>query len=101
MGASAGRYTGAIGSPDGENRGSVMRGPLGADELGVVRERLQREVDVALGAHEQRRALVEVVRLNVEQADLAIDRRASRLLADEREGIGLVEQTQLALRALR
>jgi hypothetical protein len=55
-----------MGSPDGEKRGSVMRGPLGADQLGVMRERLQREIDVTLRAHEQRDALVEIRRLDVE-----------------------------------
>src|ERR671912_764402 len=89
-----------MGSPDGEKRGSLMRGPLGADELGVVRERLQREIDVALRAHEQRDALVQLRRLDVEQPRLAVDRRAARLLADERERIRLVEQSQLSLRAL-
>src|SRR5687767_14480785 len=86
--------------PEGEKCGSEMRGPLGADELGVVRERLQCEVDVALGAHEQRRALMQVGRLHVQQARLAVDRRTARLLADEREWIRLVEKPQLPLGAL-
>src|SRR5829696_7379106 len=90
-----------MGSPDGEKRGSLMRVPLGADERRAVRrENLHREVDVALRAHEERNALVQLRRLHVEHANLAVDRRASRLLTDEREGIGLVEQSQLSVRAL-
>src|SRR5829696_3686935 len=94
-----------MGSPDGEKRGSVIRGPLGADERCVMRRQgLQRQIDVALGAHEQRNALMQLRRLHVEDALAAVDGRTAGLLADERQWIRLVQQAQLpgwALRARR
>src|SRR4051812_15979820 len=74
-----------------------MRWPLRADELGVMREGAQRQVDVVLRPHEQRDALMQLGRLDVEHARLPVDRRAAGLLADERQWIGLVEEPQLPL----
>ena len=63
-------------------------------------QQLRREIDLALASDVQRRALMQLRRLHIHHAMRAIVRRAARLLDDERERIGLVQQAKLAVRAL-
>src|SRR5688572_33403881 len=70
------------------------RSALAGDELTERR-------DVVLRSEDERRALVELLRQDVEDAILAVDRRATRLLEEERHRVRFVEETELAVRALR
>src|SRR5688500_645305 len=62
-----------------------------------AREDLVRDVDLLLAADVERRALVQLRRLQVENAGVSVGRRAAGLLDDERERVRLVQQAQLAL----
>src|SRR5690349_17162234 len=83
--------------PAGAVRRPVLDGTLRDDQLGLAGQNALRQLDLALAADVQRRALMELRGLDVENAVRAIACRAAGLFDDERERIGLVQKTQLSL----
>src|SRR5262245_60448564 len=90
----------ATGHVEPRSLADVVGATIGGDRLVALLDEQLAVAHVLRAAEDQRRLLVEVGGRQIEDATLAVARRATRLLGDERERRGLVEQAQLALRVL-
>ena len=75
----------------------ILAAATRADIVGAFKK-LQRGLHFRLATDVERCALVQVRRVDVENATRAVDRETTRLLGNERERIRLVQQAQLATR---
>src|SRR5690348_18427962 len=84
-----------MGRPDGD-----LTSPLGADKLRFAAKHALREQHVRLASDIERRALMQLGRLDVQNALTTVGCRAASLLDDEPQRVRLVEQAELSPRRL-